>query len=872
MSPSPSASGAERDSPLAGRTVGPYRVESRVGGGGMGVVYRATDMRLGRTVALKFLAARLHADPTARQRLREEARAVAALDHPHVASVFDVGETDDGQDYVAMAFYEGETLEARIARGPLAPDDAAEIARQIASGLGAAHRAGIVHRDVKPANVMLVGEPARAKVLDFGIAKTEEVNLTRTGESVGTALYMSPEQLRGDPTDARSDVWALGAVLYEMLSGRRPFGGSYAAAIGYAVLHEEPAPLAEAVPGGLRAVVQRCLAKAPEARYASMDALEADLGAVQRGGATASALVSEPTPLEPLARPARTAPARGLWRWAVALVALVLAAVVAVALWPEPAQAGPQRLVVLPFRASGPDAEPLAEGLVEAVTSKLGALGPLRERVRVVPASELEPGMTPSQAHERFGATLVVEGTVSTEGDNVRVSYGLTEVGEGIPTQGVTEQIDDARGSAFALQDATALGVLRLLRIEIGAAETTALGAGGTGDPEANERYLRGRGVLRNQQSDADVARARELFESAISRDPDFALAHAGLAEARWETYRRTDDVTWADRAIASGERALALDDGLAEVHVSLAVIYQGRQRFGDALAATRRALVIDPASSEAVRRQAKVLGDMGRAPEAERAFQRAIALAPDLWRPYNSLGVFYLGEGRSADAVAQFRKGLEIDRVNLSLFTNLGVASWIAGDFEGAEEAYSQVVRLDPDAADAVFNLASVRLYLQDYPGAVEMAERAVALRPDDYEGHESLAAARWWAAPNQRDPARASFRTTLRLAREHLSVGRDPRVLMAMARAFSLLGQRDSARVYLREVEERIAPEAADVQDAFVVGVTHELAGQRADALSWFSSALRRGFGAEQIQRSPWLTDLRTDPLAESLLSLPP
>ncbi|OZC03659.1 serine/threonine-protein kinase [Rubricoccus marinus] len=860
MTASPPASGASPDdgSFLVGRSVGPYRIEERIGGGGMGVVYRATDTRLGRTVALKFLAARLRADPTARQRLREEARAVAALDHPHVASVFDVGETEDGREYVAMAFYEGETLEARLQQGPLAPEAAVEIACQIASGLGAAHRAGIVHRDVKPANVMLVGEPASAKVLDFGIAKTEHVHLTQEGESVGTALYMSPEQLRGEPTDARSDVWALGAVLYEMLAGRRPFGGSYAAAIGYAVLHEDPPPLAGDLPDGLEAVVLRCLAKSPEARYASMEALAADLDAFQDGR----------VPPAPEATPARAG--TGLWRWAAALLAVVLVAIAVVVLWPEPARAESQRLVVLPFRASGPDAEALSEGLVEAVTSKLGALGPLRERVRVVPASEVEAGMTPSEAHERFGATLVVEGSVATEGDEVRVTFGLVEVGREGPVQGPTEQIDDARGSSFALQDAAALGVLRMLRIEIGAAEKSALASGGTGDPEANERYLRGRGVLRNQQSDADVARARDLFGEAISRDPAFALAYAGLAEAEWQTYRRTDAVEWADRAIANAKHALELDDGLAEVHISLAIIYQGRQRFRDGLASIDRALEIDPTNGEAVRRQAKIYADLGRAPEAERAFRRAIALAPDLWRPYNSLGVFYLDEGRAAEAAAQFQKGLEINPVNLSLFINLGVASVISGDFEQAQRAFEEVLRLDPDDSDAAYNLSTVRAFLGDTGGAVEAAQRAVALRPDDYEAHEALAEALWNAG--KQGEARASFQTSLRLARGHLTVGRDPDVLKVMARVFALSGQRDSARVYLREIGERISPEAASVQEVFVIGVTHELAGQRAEALSWLRSALDRGFGAEQIKRSPWLGDLREDPLAISLLTPDP
>ena len=859
--------------PVAGR----FRIEERLGGGGMGVVYRATDTKLGREVALKFLSPHLHSDPTARQRLLQEARAAGSLDHPHVAAVYDVGEADGGRLYVAMAYYEGETLEARIARGPLAADEAIGLALQIASGLDAAHRVGIVHRDVKPANVIVVpggmpdGSPC-AKMLDFGIAKVEDADLTQTGESLGTACYMSPEQFRGEPTDARSDVWGLGTSCTRC-SRRDARSVARMPPPSATPCCTRPHHHWRATTSQTAWMPSCCGASRRRQRRATRrwqnwrrTSRACEAGRLRRRAR------EPPSALAPEAPALQVAKAVSrLWRWVATGLAVVALALAWGALRPGAAEAKGQRLVVLPFRASGADAEPLAEGLVEAVTSKLGGLRPLRERVRVIPASEVEAGMTPSQAYEKLGATLVVEGSVSVEGDAVRVSLGLVEVGPDGAVQGETRQFDDARGSAFALQDMAALEVADLLRVEIGAEAQAALASGGTDDPEANALYLRGRGVLRNQQSDADLERARSLFEDAIARDPGFALAHAALAEAQWQTYNRTFAIEWADRALASGQRALALDDGLAEVHVSMAIIYQGRQQFENALTSVGRALEIDPANAEAVRRQAKIYADMGDAPEAERAFKRAIALAPDLWRPRNSLGVFYLAEGRAADAAEQFRLGLELDPVNLSLFTNLGVASVISGDFEKAEESFAEVLRLNPEDADAAFNLVTARTFLGDYRGAVEAAKRAVALRPDDYEAHESLAEAQW-LAPGQRDQARIELRTTLRLAREHLAVGRDPGVLKVMARVFALSGQRDSARVYLREIGERISPEAADVQDVYVVGVTHELAGQRAEALSWLRSALDRGFGSEQIKRSPWLRDLRADSLASSLLTLTP
>ncbi len=860
---------------LVGREIGPYRVEERLGSGGMGVVYRATDLRLDRDVALKFLSARLHADPRARTRLLHEARAVAALDHPHVASVYDVGETADGRAYVAMAYYDGETLAERIDRGPLPADEALGLGLQIAQGLAAAHHAGIVHRDVKPANVMVLpdgmpdGGPC-AKVLDFGIAKVDDADLTQTGESVGTALYMSPEQLRGEPVDGRADVWAVGAVLYEMLAGQRPFRGSYAAAIGYAVLHEDPAPLErEDLPDGVAAVVARCLAKSADARYPSMDALAEALDDVRRGTAPST------PPVPPVARAAASGrpPPRPRWRWAVAALGLLAVAALGVAALRSGGTdaGGTERLAVLPFRAVGSDAEPLSAGLVEAVTSKLSHLASLDGRVRIVPSSEVASGMTPSDARERFGASLVIDGAVQVEGGRVRVTITLIDVGTGDAAQLGSREVDDASGSAFALQDAAVLQVADLLRIEVGMTDQTALSAGGTDDPEANKLYLRGLGVLRNHQSTDDLAQARSLLREAISLDPSFALAHAALAEAEWQTYRLTEDLAWTDRAIASAERALALDDGLAEVHTVLGNIYEGRGEYDRALASLDRALTLDPRSSEGERRLGKVYASLGRPDEAEAAYRRAVALAPDYWRPYNSLGAFYLAEGRTEEAADQFRQALQLDPVNTSLLTNLGVAAWQADDLDAAAEAFERVLRLAPDNVQAAQNLLATRFASGEYAEAVEIGERVVALLPDDYEIRYSLAEARRWA-PGQRERSRQDYRAVIALARSRLALGRTPPVLITMAGAFAGAGQRDSAHVTLAEVERLLSPETANVQSAYQIGVTYEIIGERPRALVWLQSALDRGVGRTQAERSPWLADLRTTPTFRSILESTP
>src|SRR3954468_17736781 len=279
----------------AGSRIGNYEIQEPLGGGAMGEVYKALDQRLGRIVALKLLPADLARDPSARRRFLHEAKAVAALDHPNVATLYEVGESEGGRMFLALAFCEGETLQQRLERGPLPLPEAVSIARQIAQGLAAAHRLHIVHRDVKPSNVVILPD-GKVKLLDFGLAKmTGATSLTRLGSSPGTPAYKSPEQTRGDKVDPRSDLWALGAVLYEMVSGRTPFGGEYEKAMIYAILNEPPLPLGDGkvFPPELGATIERALAKDPAKRYTTAEAMDEDLAYI---------------PLAPGSRDARTLP------------------------------------------------------------------------------------------------------------------------------------------------------------------------------------------------------------------------------------------------------------------------------------------------------------------------------------------------------------------------------------------------------------------------------------------------------------------------------------------------------------------------------------------------------------------------------------
>lgn len=818
----------------------------------MGVVYRARDLTLDRDVALKFLPSHLRSDGAARDRLIREARAASALDHPHVAGVYEVGETAEGRLFIAMAYYRGETLQAKGARGPLPVADVVRYVTQAASGIAHAHRAGVVHRDVKPAN-LIVTEDDQVKVLDFGVATTAGGAGAADGVTVGSAPYMSPEQVQGRPTDARTDVWGLGATLYELLAGAPPFDGAFTTAVFYSVLHAEPRPVREVrpeVPSGLAEVVARCLQKEPSDRYP-------DVGAV----------LDALRPFQPTAAPTTT-PERIRLRYRrlplvgqVALAVAAIAAGVAMA-WGLFRTGGPeeQHLAVLPFRTvgGGTEAHVLSAGLLETVTNRLGQLEQFDGSLWVVPASEVQQGMSASDARDQFGATLAVDGTVQIEGDRVRLLLNLIDTRtRRLVASG---QVDAEAGSPMAVQDRAVLELAQMLQVEVLPRVRELLATGGTDDDGANTLYLRGRGVLRDHQSLADVERAAGLFRQAVGRDPDFALAHAALGAALWQVYGYTSDPAQADAAVVHVRRALALDPNSAPGHVALAVLHAGRDEYGRALESLDRALALDPTNAEAVRRRAGVLRDQGRTDEAEAAYTRAITLKPNDWQGYNGLGVFYYRQGRLDEAIATYKGALTVAPSNLKVLSNMGAAVWESGRLDEAVAVFERILHVDPDHPTATLNLATALFYRGEYARAARLYARERARYPDVPDLSLYLAHAQWWA-PGQRGRARNSYRAALDAAHQQLSLARSADVLGVLAVAHAQLGARDSARLYLGEWVGLQGPDEVDPVDAFAVGGVYEMLGERDDARAWIQSALDRGHGAVELQHSPWLRALREE-----------
>lgn len=647
---------------MTGRTIAHYRIAGRLGAGGMGEVWRAHDTQLGRDVALKVLPADRFTDENARARLLREARTASRLNHPHICTIHEVGESD-GQTYIAMELVEGRTLSALLQERALTTAEILRIGQQVADAVAHAHQHGVVHRDLKSANIILTPE-GRAKVLDFGLAKrmiaeladdapTETMDsLTAPGALVGTPAYMAPEQLRGQAADARSDVWALGVVLYEMAAGRRPFEGKTSVDLSSAILNRQPPPLPAAVPAELGAVITRCLAKEPGGRYQQSGEVRAALEAIGSGrGASLAGWRYE------LSRR----------RWLVSVGAVAsMAAGVAVALrgrlW------GPQRavrLAVLPFvNLSGDaDQEYLSDGMTQEMISQLGSLHPARLSViaRTSVMRYKKSDKPVDEVARELNVDFILEGSARKEGGRIRITAELIQVkGQ---TQLWAETYEREMAGMLSLQSEVSTKVASSLALKLLPAEQARLTNVRPINPEAYDAYLRGC-HYHSRLTRGDLETAERYFNLAIQKDPAFSAAYAGIARV-W-TGRQQTGVTppseAGPKAKAAVRKALELDDANAAAHRSLAGILTWTD--WDWAAADRewkRVIELDPGDPDARAAYSHFLMIVRRPDEALAQGKRAMELDPFSAKNLSFHAGLLFALGRYDEAIAQARNALRI-------------------------------------------------------------------------------------------------------------------------------------------------------------------------------------------------------------------
>jgi serine/threonine protein kinase/lipoprotein NlpI len=684
---------------MIGKTISHYRILEKLGEGGMGVVYKAEDTKLRRPVALKFLPPELTRDPGAKERFIKEAQAASALDHPHICNIHEIDETAEGQLFMCMACYEGETLKEMIARGPLGIEEAIRIAAQIGEGLTKAHAAGIVHRDLKPANIMITCEGV-AKILDFGLAKLSgQTQHTKTGTTLGTVSYMSPEQARGASLDHRTDIWSFGVILYEMLAGAPPFRGDYDQAVIYSILNDEPPAVTSIrpdVPDSIGGIIEKCLEKDPDNRYGSVEELTKDIRQLE--GAR------RPTSARRAMQKSKELPS----------------------------------IAVLPFRDMSParDQEYFCEGIAEELINGLAQIAGLRVAARTSAFQFKDKDLDVRRVGKELGVESVLEGSVRKAANRLRITAQLINVADGYHIW--SEKYDRDLEDIFAIQDEISLAIVEKLRGKLLKEEKSKLVRRYTGNEQAHNLYLKGR-YYWNRRHEGGIQKAIELFQQAVEKDPLCAPGYIGIADC----YNVCGILGLMDPRIAYARskdavaKALDIDEDLAEAHASLGWI----RTFYDwdwsgAEAEFLKSLELNPNYAYAHYFYSLYLGAMGRHDESITESSRAVELDPiDL--AINSIhGCTLMWDRRNDAAMEQFRKTLDMDPNFYLVNLYLGMTLAANEMWREAVEALTRALAVSPGSPLAMGLMGYVLAASGKRNEALEVLDRLEQLSKERFVG----------------------------------------------------------------------------------------------------------------------------------------
>jgi len=712
---------------MIGQRIGHYLIEEKLGEGGMGVVYRARDEKLRRDIALKFLGILPSGSAVTHEKVLEEARAISALNHPNICTVYEVGEAD-GKPYIAMEFVEGRPLSGEILSTGMSLDQVERYGMQLADALSHAHSRGVIHRDLKAANV-IVTPSGRLKVLDFGISRRiapgggdETTRFDKSWDSqhtfTGTLPYIAPEVLKGVQADERSDIWSLGVLLYEMATGRRPFRGNTAYELSAAILRERAPAITPPLPPALQGVIDKCLDKDPGQRYQSAGEVHAALETASTASRTNQFLTGGVTP----AGPAR------IWTWKnILLVAAVAALALGAGYWLKtkktlkpPVAGAIQSIAVLPLEnlSGNPSQEYFADGMTDALITELSQIKKLRVISRTTVMQYKHAKKPLQQIAQELHVDAVVEGSVMQDKGRVRISAKLFQTN--IEGALWADKFDRDYTQVLALQSDVATAIAREIQVQLSGTEQYELARSRSVVPEAYEVYLRGKYEAEKRTPEGFLA-AAEFYQKATQKDDTFALAWAGLANAYMNisNYQLRPAGVMMPKAKQAAQKALELDDRLGEAYTSMAAIRFYHLEDGD----------------------------------IEGEFQKAISLNPGYSTALHWYALFMAAKGRREESIREIKLAREIDPRSLIINANVGWCHYLAGDYDHAIEAEKVTLQMDPSFAIAHGYLGQSYLEKKQYEDAVNEFRTFVSLAPGDASREAELGYA--YAISGKKDEA---------------------------------------------------------------------------------------------------------------------
>src|SRR5579884_594440 len=848
-----------------------YEIQQLLGEGGMGAVYKARDIELDRLVALKVIRPELAGNPAILQRFKQELILARQVTHRNVIRIYDLGEAD-GIKFITMEYVEGEDLRTLLhERGKLPPQEAVGIIEQVCLALEAAHREGVIHRDLKPQNVMR-DRQGRIVVMDFGLARSlVSERMTQTGAMVGTMEYMSPEQAMGGDLDGRSDLFTVGLIFFELVTGRMPYKAETALASLLKRTQERAIPISEIekdFPERLSNVVSKCLERDPKARYQNVRELLSDLV-----GETHA-----PTPSR-ITRIMLPVPVGRNWLWGAG--ALILAVVLFFAipvtrhLLIQPAATGVatpgipsakegKYIAVLPFRVLGDQTSLgyVAEGLVEALNAKLFQM----KELHVAASSEAEKTDTRQPLEKigrELGENMVLTGTLQGSKDQMLVVVNLEDVANGRRVW--SKEFPGRPEDLLTLEDQIYNQLVVAMSLKPSNEELARSSAHPTEDVDALQLYLRGREAMKGRQDPKNVETAIAYYKKALDKDNRFALAYSGLADASLQMYNLKHDPVYAQEAVREAQTAKQISPDLPEVHSALGSALNLTGQTASAIVELKKTVELAPNSDEGYRRLGEAYLSLGKKDEGLAQLQKATQINPYYWFNHNAEGTAYVHLGEFDKAAAEFQRVTELEPDNAQGWENLGIAYYDQGKWTQCIEAYKKALQISPDRYVAASNLGTVYFFLKRYPESVQMFEKAVNLVPDDSTLMGNLADA--YRASGGTAKAMATYDRAISLALKELQV--NPR----KAGSYGNLGlyyakKGDSPRA-IEAIHQARTIDPNDVQLIFGEAEIQALAGHNKESLDALREALKKNYPAAEAENDPELDHVRGLPEFKKLIA---